>query len=187
MDQQISRVRSNHARILALPAEAQARVFGSGKHKFLLNPVAMPVQVDELERTYRFSIPEGYRRFILEVGDGGAGPFYGLKQRFVTFGSSLRKMEAATYSLPSVYVSEQGVLEDEGGDDIYVRGNMMLFEVGCGTEGVLVLNGPMRGKVCITDYGYELHKFWSPPDFLDMYESWQAAVLSETVGGLFGF
>jgi hypothetical protein len=142
--------------------------------------------VTALEKKYSFALPQGYRRFILEVGDGGAGPFYGLKQRFVTFGSSLRAEEARTYSLPSVYTSDQAVPLDDD-EDKHIHGNMALFEVGCGLDGVLVLNGPMCGKVCITDYGYTPHKFWSPPNFLDMYESWQSAVLSDGNGFGFGF
>ena len=143
--------------------------------------------MDAYEKKYSFDFPEGYKRFILEIGDGGAGPFYGLKQRFVTFGATLRAEEARTYCLPSAYTSHQEVAESDEEDDPHIHGNMVLFEVGCGSEGVLVLNGPMCGKVCITDYGYIPHKFWSPPDFLDMYEGWQTAVLSDSTRSGFGF
>ena len=187
MDCQLSRIKSNHDRIQALPLGRLARVFGSGKHKFLLNPVASSVDVDALEKKYSFMLPEEYKRFILEIGDGGAGPFYGLKQRFVTFGASLRAEEAKAYCLPSVYTSDQEVPASDEESDTHAHGNMLLFEVGCGSDGVLVLNGPMSGKVCVTDYGYTPHHFWSPPDFLDLYESWQSAVLSDSNGSGFGF
>lgn len=54
---------------------------------------------------------------------------------------------------------------------------MVIFEVGFGIEGLLVLNGPMTGAVCITDYGFTPYSFWDPPQFLDFYEAWQEAVL----------
>ena len=191
MEQQLKRIRANHDRIVGLPSDRLSRVFGAGKHRFVLNPVASLKEVEELEQKYSFVLPEGYKRFILEVGDGGAGPFYGLKQRFTPLGATLRAEEARTYCRPSIYTSGQEVAEagagDDEEDDPHLHGNMVLFEVGCGSEGVLVLNGPMRGKVCITDYGYTPHQFCTPSNFLDLYESWQLAVLSGRTPSGFGF
>jgi len=202
MNQQINRIQNNHAKIISCSTEQLRRVFGAGKHRFQFNPVATTAQVDAYEQKYQFAFPESYKKFILEIGDGGAGPFYGIQKRFTSFGSTLRDEEAKTYRLPSIYTADcppgdywQALLlgpdyeqlEDEN-DALYMQGNMTLFEVGCGTQGVLVLNGPRKNQVCITDFGSSPYQFCIPPDFLDLYESWQEAVLRGTSAGqAFGF
>src|SRR5690349_2207322 len=54
------------------------RVFGSGSHQYRLNP-SLPVAVIEaFEERHGVSLPEDYRHFLAEIGDGGAGPYYGV-------------------------------------------------------------------------------------------------------------
>ena len=58
--------------------DPRREVFGSGSHDYKLNP-PLPVSVIEaFEGRHGVSLPEDYRLFITEVGDGGAGPYYGL-------------------------------------------------------------------------------------------------------------
>lgn len=54
------------------------RVFGAVLHHFNLNPVLTDDEVAKFEDRYHFRLPNEYRRFLTEVGNGGAGPFYGL-------------------------------------------------------------------------------------------------------------
>lgn len=187
MEDQIKRINANHRKILKLPREQLDCVFGSDKHSFKINPPVTPDQIIEHERKYQFNFPEGYRRFILEVGDGGAGPFHGIKRQFTAAG--LLHEEAKHFHRESIYQTPCPADEGwqnivigpdigEGDDAIYRHGNMVIFEVGCGIDGVLVLNGLMTGAVCITDHGLTPYSFWEPPLFLDFYEAWQEAVLS---------
>lgn len=54
--------------------------FGSKKHKYKLNPVISETKVLEVEKKYNFKLPEDYFWFITNVGNGGAGPYYGLEK-----------------------------------------------------------------------------------------------------------
>ncbi|MFG3055401.1 SMI1/KNR4 family protein [Kitasatospora sp. NPDC048239] len=54
-----------------------ARWQGSG-HRFLLDPPLTESEVAEAEEELDVSFPAAYRRFLLEVGAGGAGPHYGI-------------------------------------------------------------------------------------------------------------
>lgn len=53
-------------------------MFGVSRHKYELNPPIDPAFVREVEELYHFRLPEDYVQFITEVGDGGAGPDYGI-------------------------------------------------------------------------------------------------------------
>lgn len=59
-------------------------LFGASAHRYGLNPPIRASFVRQVEERYQFALPEDYFRFITEVGDGGAGPDYGLKP-FVDF------------------------------------------------------------------------------------------------------
>jgi hypothetical protein len=53
-------------------------VFGSAEHDYKLNPPIPVSTIEEFEVRNGIRLPEDYRYFITEIGDGGAGPAYGL-------------------------------------------------------------------------------------------------------------
>ncbi|MBN1911157.1 MAG: SMI1/KNR4 family protein [Pirellulales bacterium] len=53
-------------------------VFGSDSHKYKLNPPLDEDIVASFERQHAITLPSDYRRFITTIGNGGAGPAYGL-------------------------------------------------------------------------------------------------------------
>ena len=52
-------------------------VFGSSTHKYRFNRVAEYKQIETFQQKYDCSLPNPYKDFLLEVGNGGAGPGYG--------------------------------------------------------------------------------------------------------------
>jgi len=52
--------------------------FGASKHRYRLNSPIRASFVRSVEKRYGFTLPEDYFCFITEVGDGGAGPDYGI-------------------------------------------------------------------------------------------------------------
>lgn len=49
-------------------------VTGAENHHYELNPCLSEAAVCDFERQYQVRLPDGYRAFLLEVGNGGAGP-----------------------------------------------------------------------------------------------------------------
>lgn len=54
------------------------RVFGSAAHDFRLNRPIDVRTIASFEQHHGIALPEDYRLFITEIGNGGAGPAYGL-------------------------------------------------------------------------------------------------------------
>src|SRR5215467_2338850 len=57
-----------------------ASVFGADVHGFQLNHPISESEVASFEQKHCILLPPDYREFIICVGNGGAGPFYGLFQ-----------------------------------------------------------------------------------------------------------
>ena len=62
----------------ARATDADLKQFGAEHHKYQWNPPASLKEIEAFERETGISLPDGYRNFLLQAGNGGAGPFYGL-------------------------------------------------------------------------------------------------------------
>lgn len=53
-------------------------IFGATAHEYTLNPPLPEIEIANVESKHGCRFPDEYRVFLLNVGNGGAGPFYGL-------------------------------------------------------------------------------------------------------------
>jgi len=58
--------------------EIRAKAFGSEAHGFQMNPVLPESEAAAFERDHKIVLPFDYRQFMTKIGNGGAGPFYGI-------------------------------------------------------------------------------------------------------------
>ena len=58
--------------------DPRLEMFGASNHQYRLGLPVDLTFVRSIEEEYHFQFPEDYVQFITEVGDGGAGPGYGL-------------------------------------------------------------------------------------------------------------
>ncbi len=56
--------------------DRQFAVFGSATHKYHLNPCLSESELQQFEADYGVKLPEDYRDFLKQIGNGGAGPDY---------------------------------------------------------------------------------------------------------------
>jgi len=102
-------------------------VFGADGHRYRLNKTISPEQLREFESVNAVTLPDDYKQFLLQAGNGGAGPYYGLmpleecpiygdlaKPFALTDEWEMPKDTPVEYSVPSEYrdgclaVSEHG-------------------------------------------------------------------------------
>jgi hypothetical protein len=58
--------------------DRRRKVFGSGSHQYRLNPPLPLPTIEAFERRHGVILPDDYRLFLAEIGNGGAGPAYGV-------------------------------------------------------------------------------------------------------------
>jgi hypothetical protein len=149
------------------------RVFGADAHGFIANPPLTEDDVAVFEAAYGVALPEEYRLFLLLVGNGGAGPYYGMFRLgevddgfgFASWGAgSLMGEIAKPFPHTSPWNDLDSAPNDEdNGDEDYERacerfeeryfnsvlmnGAIPICHLGCAQRLWLVVTGPEAGNV----------------------------------------
>lgn len=133
------------------------RTFGSDHHRYEVGPVLTEEELSCFEANHGIFLPADYRCFLSTVGNGGAGPFYGMAP-LDAFGRNLSKpfpLTEAADDLPDATIDELG-------------GILEFCEQGCGTYSYLVVCGPAYGTVW--DGGDRFRP--THESFTDWYRDW---------------
>lgn len=165
-------------------------VFGSELHKYALNSCLSAAGVSNFESKCNIVLPDDYRQFLLEFGNGGAGPGYGLLS--INIEKLIVDSQCNFLSQPFLLTKEWNNLEllqvSDGSstntyfDPKYINGTIVVAEYGCGIQARLVITGEERGNIWIDDrtneagiYPLTMHYaafFHDDPDIeADLYES----------------
>lgn len=183
-------------RIIQKLAEAQRcgpKSFGSKGHGFRLNRPISEAAITAYEQKHGITLPKEYRLFLLEAGNGGAGPYYGLyaleKCGGVTDGTDPHFLSAPCLLRPGLPkgcdLSEALGCEQEN----WYQGAVHIGTQGCTYQMLLVLNGPYRGRVVYVDEEGQPPSpyFVGDPHFLAWYERWLDEMLWGYDTAWFGF
>lgn len=193
--------RAHEARIVsgATPGlQERYRFFGARKHRFELSPPLPLEAVERWEHEFGLTLPLEYRRFLTEVGGHGAGPFYGLESLLLQLDATAEKRHLlrAWYHAPCPLREDMSLggadkeawLRAIGGPEWEARfnadewspshGTLSLCQVGCGEEIVLILNGPLRGRLCQLCEVWQSPVLHRAPDFLSWYAQWLEELLA---------
>ncbi|MFO7566149.1 MAG: SMI1/KNR4 family protein [Enhygromyxa sp.] len=160
--------------------DPQLQVFGAITHEYRLAPPLAEAEVVEFERRHGVELPADYRAFITTLGNGGAGPFYGLaplRDAPPKYGAALDEQTPPSLARPFPLAEawrqggEPGQPPIPPGTSVY-DGVIELSSHGCGYFDVLVVGGPRRGEVW-ADFTQALGGLvpWYP-SFFDAYEAW---------------
>ena len=175
--------------------DRQFRVFGASTHWYELHPRLSERQLCAIERQYDITLPEEYRLFLREIGNGGAGPAYGIAPLERSIADVTPQFLAHTFPHRAAWnweqepalacidrSSAQGMkyFDDLYCQNRYVQGALPINHQGCGYYTLLVINGPERGMLWSDDRTSEMgiSPLGSPNHpkerlgFLAWYEYW---------------
>lgn len=162
---------SLRARVAELAAlDAKRRIFGANAHRYRF---AAPFPADQLaafEARVGCALPDDYRAFITRVGNGGAGPSYGVIGFQADDGEDYTEYD--DLGRPFAYTGKHNPVhlldgeddpDDEGDDEAAEdaaeerlraywrafdsRGALYLCHHGCASRSLLVVSGPCRGEI----------------------------------------
>jgi hypothetical protein len=123
-------------------ADTSFRVFGSKQHRYWLGPTLSESELAAFESANRIRLPDDYRRFLAVVGNGGAGPFYGLEP-LGTLGRDLSQPFHVTTATDALTHED---VERLGDRDEY-PGILEFCHHGCAIYSYLVVNGASYGTI----------------------------------------
>lgn len=152
------------------------RRFGASTHKYQLNPPLAQAKVEAFERRWNITLPESYRSFIIDVGNGGAGPYYGLYRVGDT--DPLLDPDGPLLAMPFPHVTAWNADslppqdEDAYFSDEQIAGSLALAHFGCGDFLRLVITGEARGEVWQDGRGGDYGIWPVAADFADWYAEW---------------
>lgn len=180
--------------------------FGSEKHGFRMNPKLTESEITDFEKKHGVRLPEDYRQFLLKVGNGGAGPYYGIQpleewNHVATWINDIDDEEnpGDYLSRPSPFHpgmsreektwKEELKKEDPGfaWESIY-QGAIALAHQGCTYYSMLIVSGSAKGRVFYVELqGSGPPFFVVNTDFISWYERWLDKLLAGHKIGWFGY
>lgn len=113
MEKQISRIREKLKVLRKL--DPGLEVFGAEKHQYKLRKKLTVQQIAAFEAKHQVQLPLEYVAFLTRLGNGGAGPFYGietLNQSLYQDLDSPRKKSVNTLAKPFSHVTDWNPVED---------------------------------------------------------------------------
>lgn len=132
----------------------EAKVKAQGRS---LNPPLAERAVKEFEVAHGIQLPDGYRQFLLRLGDGGEGPpCYGLGRLGQPSSDMPAEQKREWLELQHVrrpfpftryWIWDQGQETDEGTIERVGYGSIYVGNDGCGGYWHLIITGPERGHV----------------------------------------
>lgn len=144
-------------------ADTARRVFGASTHMYVLNPVVTTASIRQFQDQHQIVLPEDYVVFLTEIGNGGAGPGYGLLPMGVFESHSVGVLSLpfphrAQWNLTATEFESQKQSGThtlpENFDDWYfsghfVNGAIPICHEGCGYYNLLVVTGENSGTMWI--------------------------------------
>ena len=170
----------------ARATDADLKQFGAEHHKYQWNPPASLKEIEKFEKETAISLPDGYRNFLLQAGNGGAGPFYGLFSLEQVKGWLSWQVEPGEtpYLAPG---TDPDSLKDLGDrDHDWRRGCIPIESQGDTYFTYLLVAGPDRGRVVYIEYERSWIFFPREPDFLSWYIRWLREAAAGYDMGWFG-
>ncbi|PPQ46203.1 SMI1/KNR4 family protein [Paenibacillus peoriae] len=186
----------------AMRKDADFLVFGASSHQYRVKEKLTAKELADWQVHNHVTLPEPYAQFLTKIGNGGAGPYYGIYSiEKATSYTERQALLAKSVLHPGMTKEEwnhliEPLTKDEGiPDEEYddtcnkVLGGMLCIGTqGCEYDMYLVLEGKYRGRIVYTSDFHPDHPFFFvyEDSFLDWYERWLDEIILDYDIGWFG-
>jgi len=177
-------------------------VFGASSHKYKVNDKLTAKELADWQAYNKITLPVPYTQFLKKVGNGGAGPYYGVYSlEKATSYTECNALSAKCILHPEMTKEEWNHLteplnsdedisdlEYDAARDKVLGGMLCIGTQGCEYDMYLVLEGRHRGRIVYTSDFHPDHPFFFvyEDNFLDWYERWLDEIILDYDIGWFG-
>lgn len=174
---------------MAARRDEALKEFGAARHGYRMNETLDANEIASFEAAAGVSLPEEFSEFLQTVGNGGAGPYYGVAPLqpalcsdrlrsacLLSPGMSQERWNELTAFLEDAALSQAE--KEQRLDELY-GGLLEIGAMGWTFEMRLVLTGRYRGRIVYIDRTHQIPYFTYEANFLEWYERW----LDEIIGG----
>jgi hypothetical protein len=180
--------------------DAAFQIFGAAKHRYRKKGRLEENEVSAFEKRHNIELPPDYREFILQISNGGPGPYYGLESldnglfedldyKSGLINPSLEFPLTEAWNLEFQDLSEgqyTQIRDDQYFDTKWTNGLLRVSNFGCGVSMNLVVNGKEFGNIWVDDRcndgGIYPDRYFGNEGritFLPWYELWLDKSLSQ--------
>ena len=145
-------------------------------HRYSFQKKLTEEDCQKIESLINISLPQEYRDFLKFIGDGGAGPDYGLYSMGQALGYEKKYIGTDHFKDPFPLIDKWDPEEEEEAEDpsdelweLNTRGTLTIHHGGCTHYTRLILSGPLRGKLCFSSYP---GLYPSEMGLFEWYEKW---------------
>lgn len=173
MQEQLNRIKSKLRQLRK--SDYGLEIFGANGHRYRLNSCLDESEIRNFELKHNIKLPEEYVTFLITIGNGGAGPFYGLeplgnvlfcdldyKRPEFLLNPSKPFMHSKAWNMtfePTVdedknemeYEKQYEEFQELYFDNIYMDGAIAICNYGCAVSLNLVVNGEEYGNIWTDD------------------------------------
>lgn len=146
-------------------------IFSADNHHYRLNPLSSEDLIARFEELHEITLPSDYREFLLQVGNGGAGPYFGLWELAIVDEAVLKAAEDngiiaindyrhplhdkvisfpfssdPKYHSPAWKQENLQALEESGYADFNEEA-LIIGTQGCSISNLLIVTGIHRGEI----------------------------------------
>ncbi|OWR31457.1 hypothetical protein CDO73_06940 [Saccharibacillus sp. O23] len=174
---------------MAARRDEALKEFGAARHGYRMNETLDATQIASFEAAAGVTLPEEFSEFLQVVGNGGAGPYYGVTP--LKLGERADRLRAdcllspdmsqARWNELTAFLEETALSRAEKEqrlNELY-GGLLEIGAMGWTFEMRLVLTGRHRGRIVYIDRTHQIPYFTYEANFLEWYERW----LDEIIGG----
>ncbi len=140
--------------------------FGSEIHGYEINPVLSEPELVDFEKKEQIRLPKSYREYLKYLGNGGAGPAYGIY-------SLEEARNRAGWFPPIADLNNRIETED-------FPGELLISHNGCALFTWLAVVGPFAGELWYDGSTNGGAVYRINDDFLEWYKNWVDSVFLET-------
>jgi SMI1/KNR4 family protein SUKH-1 len=182
---------------------ATYKTFGSDTHRYKFNPCLTDETLQNFEKTHSITLPSDYRNFLIQIGNGGSGPAYGLFA-LSDWNFKLEIDDNNFLATEFPHTDKWNITKDFDHDEDYIKteefqkweqeyysnkhitGSMIICHYGCAIYYLLVVTGKEAGNIWVDDRAsdYGIYPAISKSTggrltFIEWYDEWLTESLNQ--------